>query len=51
MITQSSTGELILKVIVEGVSGVGKTNLITRFCEDRYTSAWNYTIGETIFLV
>ena len=35
----------MLKVIVIGDSGVGKTNLITRFCENNFKDTYVATIG------
>jgi Ras-related protein Rab-8A len=35
----------LVKVIVIGDSGVGKTNLITRFCENHFKDTYVATIG------
>ena len=37
--------DLILKILVIGDSGVGKTNLITRYCENSYKNNYVATIG------
>ena len=37
--------EFLFKVIVIGDSGVGKTNMITRFCENQYKASYVTTIG------
>ncbi len=36
---------MLLKVIVIGDSGVGKSNLITRLCQDRFVPSYTATIG------
>lgn len=36
---------MLVKVIVIGDSGVGKTNLITRLCQDRFSDCYTATIG------
>lgn len=39
-------GESVLvKVIVLGDSGVGKSNLITRLCQDSFSDCYTATIG------
>ena len=40
----------VYKVLVIGDSGVGKTALLMRFCEDNYESITKYTIGKLITL-
>lgn len=35
----------MVKVIIIGDSGVGKTNLITRFCENTFKDSYVATIG------
>ncbi len=40
-----SEESVLLKVIVIGDSGVGKTNLITRLCQDKFVPAYTATIG------
>jgi GTPase SAR1 family protein len=35
----------LLKVIILGDSGVGKTSLMNRFCRDRFSSKYKTTIG------
>lgn len=37
--------DAMLKVIIIGDSGVGKTNLITRFCENHFKDSYVATIG------
>jgi small GTP-binding protein len=37
--------DYLVKVIVIGDSGVGKTNLITRFCENQFKESYVATIG------
>jgi len=41
-------GQLIFKVLILGDSGVGKTSLLVRFCDDDFVSAHVATVG--IFL-
>lgn len=36
---------MILKILVIGDSGVGKTNLITRYCSNSYKDSYVATIG------
>jgi small GTP-binding protein len=36
---------VLVKVIVIGDSGVGKSNLITRLCQDRFNECYTATIG------
>jgi Ras-related protein Rab-8A len=38
-------GYYLAKVIIIGDSGVGKTNLITRFCENMFKDSYVATIG------
>lgn len=35
----------VLKLIIIGDSGVGKTNILIRFCEDKFKSSYVATIG------
>lgn len=37
--------DLLLKVIIVGDSGVGKTNLLTYFCEGLFKESYVATIG------
>lgn len=37
--------DAMMKVIVLGDSGVGKTNLITRLCDDKFKETYVATIG------
>ena len=37
--------DYLVKVIIVGDSGVGKTNLITRYCENYYKQTYVATIG------
>jgi GTPase SAR1 family protein len=34
-----------MKVIIIGDSGVGKTNILLRFCEDRFVDNYSMTLG------
>lgn len=43
--SKSDKYDFMIKVIIIGDSGVGKTNLITRFCEDRFKDSYVATIG------
>lgn len=36
----------LVKLLVIGDSGVGKTNILTRFCEDSFTPSHLSTIGN-----
>ena len=36
---------VLVKVIVLGDSGVGKSNLITRLCQDSFSDSYTATIG------
>lgn len=46
MSTQKSEKfDAMVKVIIIGDSGVGKTNLITRFCEGHFKESYVATIG------
>ena len=38
--------DLVIKILLLGDSGVGKTCMIRRFTEDTYSSAQPETIGE-----
>lgn len=38
--------DCIYKLLVIGDSNVGKTTLLTRFCEDRYQSNFMSTVGK-----
>ena len=42
---EGKTSEVLLKVIVIGDSGVGKTNLITRYCDNQFKNSYVATIG------
>lgn len=42
---EGKKAEYLVKVIVIGDSGVGKTNLITRFCENHFRDTYVATIG------
>jgi len=44
-IKNSSSHDMILKVIIVGDSGVGKTNLLTRYCEGIFKDSYVATIG------
>ena len=37
--------ELLFKLIIIGDSGVGKTNLLMRYCEDTFKTNYVSTIG------
>ena len=37
----------VYKILVIGDSGVGKTALLMRLCEERYESITKYTIGKS----
>jgi Ras-related protein Rab-8A len=37
--------DFMIKIIIIGDSGVGKTNLITRFCENHFKDSYVATIG------
>ena len=39
--------DVIYKVLVIGDSNVGKTALLTRFCESRFQSSFMSTVGES----
>ena len=39
--------DCIYKLLVIGDSNVGKTTLLTRFCEDRYQSNFMSTVGKS----
>lgn len=38
--------DLVYKVLIIGDSNVGKTALLTRFCEGRFQSSFMSTVGE-----
>lgn len=40
---------LILKILILGDSGVGKSNLLSRFCDDKYDENKKATIGLDIY--
>ena len=40
--------DVIYKVLIIGDSNVGKTALLTRFCEGRFQSSFMSTVGEFI---
>jgi len=42
---KSDKFDFMAKVIIIGDSGVGKTNLITRFCENTFKDSYVATIG------
>lgn len=42
--------DFIAKVLIIGDSGVGKTCLLLRFCENNFTTSHLATIGITIIL-
>jgi Ras-related protein Rab-8A len=42
---KSTASDLLLKVIIVGDSGVGKTNLLTYFCEGAFKESYVATIG------
>lgn len=35
----------LVKVIVLGDSGVGKTNILTKYCDDKFSASYTATIG------
>lgn len=43
--SSSSKNKVLLKVIILGDSGVGKTSLMNRYVNDRFTQAYKATIG------
>lgn len=45
MSTSGKEHDFFAKVIVVGDSGVGKTNLITKFCDDVFQDNYVATIG------
>lgn len=45
---EEKTFDHIYKMLVIGDSSVGKTTLLTRFCEDRYQSNFMSTVGKYI---
>ena len=44
-IKNSNSHDVVLKVIIVGDSGVGKTNLLTRYCEGTFKDSYAATIG------
>ena len=38
-------GEFLAKVIIVGDSGVGKTNLLTRYCDNTFEDNYVATVG------
>lgn len=42
---KNMTSDMLLKVIIVGDSGVGKTNLLTYFCEGLFKENYVATIG------
>ena len=42
---QDQDFDAIFKLLVIGDANVGKTTLLTRFCEDRYQSNFMSTVG------
>jgi len=40
-----SSHDLVMKVIIIGDSGVGKTNILTRYCEGIFKESYVATIG------
>jgi Ras-related protein Rab-8A len=42
---KNTPSDLLLKVIIVGDSGVGKTNLLTYFCEGSFKDSYVATIG------
>ena len=45
MVTMSDRKKNILKIIILGDSGVGKTSLIQRYVNGKYTQQYKATIG------
>lgn len=45
MTNGKNSTEFMCKVIIVGDSGVGKTNLITKFCDDLFEENYVATIG------
>lgn len=43
--------DCIYKLLVIGDSNVGKTTLLTRFCEDRYQSNFMSTVGKSMLSI
>lgn len=43
--SRNAASDLLLKVIIVGDSGVGKTNLLTYFCEGVFKESYVATIG------
>jgi Ras-related protein Rab-8A len=45
MADSSTAPEFLAKVIIVGDSGVGKTNLLTKYCDNEFEDAYVATIG------
>ena len=45
MISRENMYDYMVKLIIIGDSGVGKTNILTRFCEDIFKETHVATIG------
>lgn len=45
MSTNKQEYDWLVKIIILGDSGVGKTNILQRFCENRFAATHNPTIG------
>jgi len=45
MVTKPSGIDFLAKIIIVGDSGVGKTNLLTKFCDGVYKDSYVATIG------
>lgn len=45
MTESGSLPEFLAKVIIVGDSGVGKTNLLTKYCDNEFQDAYVATIG------
>lgn len=43
--TKSNPQDIVAKVIIVGDSGVGKTNLLTQYCEGIFKDSYVATIG------
>ena len=42
--------KLIIKLLIIGDSAVGKTNILTKFCENKYNTNFVSTVGKFINL-
>ena len=42
--------KLIIKLLIIGDSAVGKTNILTKFCENKYNTNFVSTVGNYILL-